>query len=97
MAFDQPALSMIVDRGTLHTAAADVEAALVLCPLKTEVSIPDFALRTVLSPREIVSVETGFQGFWKLSSSWSLPFLSSLVLLTYSDRQTIGHKRLSGE
>ena len=59
MAFDQPALSMIVDRGTLHTAAADVEAALVLCPLKTEVSIPDFA-RTIFSHREIVSVETGW-------------------------------------
>ena len=58
MAFDQPALSRIVDKGTLHTAAADVEAALVLCPLKTEVSIPDFA-RTVFSHREIVSVETG--------------------------------------
>ena len=50
---------MIVDRGTLHTAAADVEAALVLCPLKTEVSIPDFA-RTIFSHREIVSVETGW-------------------------------------
>ena len=59
MAFDQPALSMIVDRGTLHTAAADVEAALVLCPLKTEVSTPDFA-RTVFSQQEIVSVETGW-------------------------------------
>ena len=46
MAFDHPALSMIVDEGTLRTAAADVEAALVLCPLKTEVSIPDFS-RTV--------------------------------------------------
>ena len=42
MAFDEPALSRIVDRGTLHTAAADVEAALVLRPLKTEVSISDF-------------------------------------------------------
>ena len=59
MAFDQPALSMIVDKGTLHNAAADVEAARVLCPLKTEVSIPDFA-RTVFSHREIVSVETGW-------------------------------------
>ena len=39
VAFDQPALSMIVDKGTLYNAAADVEAALVLCPLKTEVSI----------------------------------------------------------
>lgn len=39
VAFDQPVLSRIVDKGTLHTAAADVEAALVLCPLKTEVSI----------------------------------------------------------
>ena len=48
MAFDQPALSMIVDEGILHTAAADVEAARVLCPLKTEVSVPDFA-RTVFS------------------------------------------------
>ena len=58
MAFDQPALSRIEDKGTLHTAAADVEAALVLCPVKTEVSIPDLA-RTVFSHREIVSVETG--------------------------------------
>ena len=58
VAFDQPALSMIVDKGILHTAAADVEAALVLCPLKTEVSMPDFS-RTVFSHREIVSVETG--------------------------------------
>ena len=49
---------MIVDNGTLHFAAADAEAALVLCPLKTEVSIPDFS-RTVFSHREIVSVETG--------------------------------------
>jgi len=49
----------IVDKGTLHTAASDVEAALVLCPLKTEVSIPDFA-RTVFSHREIVSVDTGW-------------------------------------
>ena len=59
MAFDQPALSMSVDKGTLHTTAADVEDALVLCPLKTEVSIPHFA-RTVFSHREIVSVETGW-------------------------------------
>ena len=59
MAFDQPAFSMVVDKGTLHNAAADVEAALVLCPLKTEVSISDFA-RTVFSHREIVSVETGW-------------------------------------
>ena len=58
MAFDQPALSMIVDKGILHTAAADVEAALVLCPLKTEVSMPDFS-GPVFSHREIVSVETG--------------------------------------
>jgi len=51
VAFDQPALSRIVDKGTLHTAAADVEAALVLCPLKTA--------RTVFSYQEIVSVATG--------------------------------------
>ena len=58
MAFDQPALSIIVDKGTLHISAADVEAALVLCPLKTEISMPDFS-RTVFSHREIVSVKTG--------------------------------------
>ena len=44
---------MIVDKGSLHTAAADVEAALVLCPFKTDVSIPDFA-GIVFSHREIV-------------------------------------------
>ena len=50
---------MIVERGTLHAAAADVEAALVLCLLETEVSIPSFAT-TIFSHREIVSVETGW-------------------------------------
>ena len=59
MAFDQPALSMIVDKGTLHTAAEDVEAVLVLCPLKSDVSIPDFA-RSVFRHEEIVSVENGW-------------------------------------
>ena len=59
VALDQPAFSMIGDRGTLHTIAAVAEATLVLCPLKTKVSIPDFA-RTVFSQREIVSVETGW-------------------------------------
>ena len=44
-----------------------------------------------------MSVETCWWGFWKLTSSWSLPFLFSLVLLTYSDSQTIGHKQFSGE
>ena len=56
MAFDQPALSMRVDKGTLHTAATDVEAALALCPLKTDLSILEF-VRAVFSYQEIVSVE----------------------------------------
>ena len=58
MALDQSVLSMIVDKGTFHTAAADVEAALVLCPLKTKVSIPDLS-KTVFSHQEIMSFETG--------------------------------------
>jgi len=44
---------MIVDRGILEMAAADVEAALVLCALKTEVSMPAFS-RTVFNHHEIV-------------------------------------------
>ena len=72
MAFDQPALSLVVDKGTLHTAAADVEAALMLCPLKTEVSIPDFS-RTVFN----FSIEKSCQ--WKLvcktfGSSLAIPY-----------------------
>ena len=41
---------MIVDKGTLHMAPADVDAALVLKALKTEVSIPKLA-RTVFNHR----------------------------------------------
>ena len=52
---------------------------------------PDF-VRAVFSYQEIVSVEADWWGFWKLTSSWSLSLLCSLVLLTKSDRQTIGHK-----
>ena len=52
---------MIVDKGALYTAAADVEAALhgaMSFKDRGIYSRPDFA-RTVFSHREIVSVETG--------------------------------------
>ncbi len=61
-ALDHPALAIIVLRGMLREAAADVDAGLVLWALNIVISIPA-CFKTNFNHQDIVSVDTALYGF----------------------------------
>lgn len=65
---DHPAWLSISSMETPAALCAEVEAALVLCGLKTLVSIPAFSITTLIH-RRIVSPLTALYGFWKLMNN----------------------------
>ena len=75
-------------------AALDVEAALTLWALNTDVLIPEFFI-TVLIQRAIVSLQTGPYGLTKLTNNL-LEVLTLKVLRKYSCNTVTTHKFLSG-
>ena len=88
-------MARILPIGTLALCAADVEALLVLCGVKIDMSIPA-AVRVYFIHRETVSRETGLCGLEIAMKSGLCPPLSFSVLSMYSFNTVTIHRRLSG-